>query len=106
VQYQEHLDYSAEDLAEAFSRSRSKKLNGIFKNGKVFANMEIIYPDTKNVVAYEIAVLQFHNLVEFDETGQSVLTDMTGGKLIQSVVQEANAHLQKTFSFIPPIKLN
>ena len=27
---------------------------------------------------------------------------MTGGKLIQSVVQEANAHLQKTFSFIPP----
>ncbi len=27
---------------------------------------------------------------------------MTGGKLLQSVIQEANAHLQKTFSFIPP----
>jgi hypothetical protein len=94
---------SAEDLAEAFSRVDQKKLNGIFKNGKVFANMEIIYPETKNTITYEIAVLQFHNLVEFDlETGQSVLTDMTGGKLIQSVVQEANAHLQKTFSFIPP----
>jgi len=95
--------HSAEDLAEAFSRVDQKRLNGIFKNGRVFANMEIIYPDTKNVVAYEIAVLQFHNLVEFDlDTGQSVLTDMSGGKLIQSVVQEANAHLQKTFSFIPP----
>ena len=94
---------SAEDLAEAFSRVDQKKLNGIFKNGKVFANMEIIYPETKNTITYEIAVLQFHNLVEFDlETGKAVLTDMTGGKLIQSVVQEANAHLQKTFSFIPP----
>ena len=94
---------SAEDLAEAFSRVDQKKLNGIFKNGKVFANMEIIYPETKNTITYEIAVLQFHNLVEFNlETGQAVLTDMTGGKLIQSVVQEANAHLQKTFSFIPP----
>jgi len=94
---------SAEDLAEAFSRIDQKKLNGIFKNGKVFANMEIIYPETKNTITYEIAVLQFHNLVEFDlETGQAILTDMSGGKLIQSVVQEANAHLQKTFSFIPP----
>ncbi len=59
--------HSAEDLAEAFSRVDQKRLNGIFKNGRVFANMEIIYPETKNVVAYEIAVLQFHNLVEFDE---------------------------------------
>ena len=95
--------HSAEDLAEAFSRVDQKELKRIFKNGKVFANMEIIYPDTKNVVAYEIAVLQFHNLVEFDlETGQMIQTDMTGGKLLQSVIQEANAHLQKTFSFIPP----
>lgn len=94
--------HSAEDLAEAFSRVDQKRLNSIFKNGRVFANMEIIYPDTKNVVAYEIAVLQFHNLVEFDETGQMIQTDMTGGKLLQSVIQEANAHLQKTFSFIPP----
>ena len=94
--------HSAEDLAEAFSRVDQKRLNSIFKNGRVFANMEIIYPDTKNVVAYEIAVLQFHNLVEFDETGQMIQTDMTGGKLLQSIIQEANAHLQKTFSFIPP----
>ena len=93
---------AAEDLAEAFSLVGDKKLNAIFKNGKVFANMEIIYPETKNVIAYEIAVLQFHNLIEYDENAQPVLTDLTGGKLIQSVVQQANAHLQKTFSFIPP----
>ncbi len=53
---------AAEDLAEAFARINPQTLDGIFKNGRVFANMEIIYPATKNVISYDVAVLQFHNL--------------------------------------------
>jgi len=93
---------AAEDLAEAFSRVPQDKLNQIFKNGRVFANMEIIYPATRNVIAYEVAVLQFHNLVEYDEQGNQIETDLTGGATLQSIIRDANAHLQKTFSFIPP----
>jgi len=96
---------AAEDLAEAFSRVPQDKLNQIFKNGRVFANMEIIYPATRNVIAYEVAVLQFHNLVEYDEQGNVVETDLTGGGALQGIIQDANAHLQKTFSFIPPQKI-
>ena len=96
---------AAEDLAEAFSRVPQDKLNQIFKNGRVFANMEIIYPATRNVIAYEVAVLQFHNLVEYDEQGNIVETDLTGGGALQGIIQDANAHLQKTFSFIPPQKI-
>lgn len=96
---------AAEDLAEAFSRIPQDKLNQIFKNGRVFANMEIIYPATRNVIAYEVAVLQFHNLIEYDESGNEVETDLTGGATLQAIIQEANAHLQKTFSFIPPQKI-
>jgi hypothetical protein len=86
---------AGEDLTEAFSRVPQDKLNEIFKNGRVFANMEIIYPATKNVIAYEIAVLQFHNLVEYDDVGNIVQTDATGGALIQRIVDEANIDLQK-----------
>jgi len=96
---------AAEDLAEAFSRVPQDKLNQIFKNGRVFANMEIIYPATKNVIAYEVAVLQFHNLIEYDEQGNQVETDLTGGSTLQGIIQDANAHLQKTFSFIPPQRI-
>ena len=96
---------AAEDLADAFMRVPQDKLNQIFKNGRVFANMEIIYPATKNVIAYEVAVLQFHNLMEFDEQGNLVETDLTGGTTLQGIIQDANAHLQKTFSFIPPQKI-
>ena len=96
---------AGEDLQEAFSRIPPERLNSIFKNGRVFANMEIIYPATKNVIAYETAVLQFHNLVEYDEAGNIIETDATGGGLVQRIIQEANAHLQKTFKIIPPQKI-
>ena len=96
---------SAEDLSEALQRLPQDKLNAIFKNGRVFANMEIIYPETANVISYETAVLQFHNLVEYDEQGNIVETDLSGGALLQRAIQEANAHLQKTFKIIPPQKI-
>jgi phosphopantetheine adenylyltransferase len=96
---------AAEDLAEAFKQINPEELNKIFKNGRVFANMEIIYPATKNVISYDVAVLQFHNLVEYDDKANVVETDMTGGATLQRIIQDANAHLQKTFSFIPPQRI-
>ena len=93
---------TAEDLSAAFNKINQDTLNKIFKNGRVFANMEIIYPATKNVIAYDKAHLQFHNLVEYDEKANIVETDLTGGATVQRIIQDANAHLQKTFSFIPP----
>jgi len=96
---------TAEDLTASLSKLSPETLMRIFKNGKVFANMEIIYPATTNVIAYEQAVLQFHNLVEYDDKGKVIETDLTGGTMLQQVIQDANAHMQKTFSFIPPNKL-
>jgi len=96
---------TAADLTSALSKLSPRTLQSIFKNGRVFANMEIIYPATKNIIAYEAAVLQFHNLVEYDESGKVVQTDLAGGSTLQKVIQDANAHLQKTFSFIPPNKM-
>ena len=93
------------DLAAAFSKVGIEKLESIFQNGKVFANMEIIYPPTKNVIAYEAAYLQFHNLVEFDEKGKVVQTDLAGGNVVQKAVTDANADMQDTFNLIPPQKI-
>ena len=95
----------AEDLTESLKSIPEATLNDIFKNGTVFANMEIIYPATKNVIAYDKAHLQFHNLVEYDANGISVQTDLTGGAMMQKIIQDANAHMQKTFSFIPPQRI-
>ena len=90
------------DLQQAFAKIPQDQLNQVFKNGRVFANMEIIYPATRNVIAYEVAVLQFHNLVEYDETGNVIETNATGGTLVQQIIKDANADMQNTFQIIPP----
>jgi len=95
----------SQDITAALSAINPAELERIFKNGRVFANMEIIYPATRNVIAYDKAHLQFHNLVEFDEKGNAVETDLTGGALMQKVIEDANAHMQNTFSFIPPQRI-
>ena len=90
------------DLQQAFAKIPQDRLTEVFKNGRVFANMEIIYPATKNVISYEVAVLQFHNLVEYDESGNVVETNAAGGGLVQQIIKDANADMQKTFQIIPP----
>ena len=90
------------DLQQAFSKIPQDRLNEVFKNGRVFANMEIIYPATRNVISYEVAVLQFHNLIEYDETGNIVETNASGGALVQQIIKDANADMQNTFQIIPP----
>ena len=90
------------DLQQAFAKIPQDRLNEVFKNGRVFANMEIIYPATRNVISYEVAVLQFHNLIEYDEKGNIVETNAAGGALVQQIVKDANADMQKTFQIIPP----
>ncbi len=96
---------AGQDLQAAFGKIDAAKLNEIFKNGRVFANMEIIYPATKNIINYDKAHIQFHNLVEYDENANKIQTDMTGGVLIQKIIEDANSHMQNTFSFIPPQKI-
>lgn len=91
----------AEDLTSALTKLNPQQLQQIFKDGRVFANMEIIFPATKNVISYDKAHLQFHNLVEYDEAGNVIQTDLTGGNMLQGVIRDANADMQKTFSFIP-----
>jgi hypothetical protein len=95
----------SQDVTAALQKVAPDELQRVFKNGRVFANMEIIYPATRNVIAYDKAHLQFHNLVEYDEKGTVVETDLTGGALMQKIIEDANAHMQNTFSFIPPQKI-
>ena len=94
---------SMKDLTDALSGLDEKTLNEIFKEGAQFVNMEIIYPATKNVIAYgPKAYLQLHNMFEYDlETGNQIGTHSVP-KELKSITQDVNAREQETFELIPP----
>lgn len=55
------------DIATAFKRVDSAKLQSIFKNGTVFANIEIVNDDLGMTIDYANKYIQIHNLYENGE---------------------------------------
>lgn len=100
---QEAFSFAIRDLEKALLKVSEEKLEEIFKDGKVFANVEIIYPKTKNVIVYgPEAYLQLHGLVEFDENGKKLDEVPNAGETLYKAIKKVNGNVQDTFKIIAP----
>ena len=92
------------DLEKAFEKLPQDKLFKIFQNGTRFINMEIIYPGTQNVIMYgPQAYLQFHGVSEYDLESATKIGDVPElASLLQKMIADVNANIQKQFAIIPP----
>jgi len=93
---------AAEDLENAILKMPPEQRDAIFGNGSKFMNIEIIFPDTKNVIPYDKAVLVFHGTIEYDEEGNEVGRSQEDAKAVSDALIKANADKQKTFGITGP----
>ena len=94
---------SMKDLENALKELDEDTLNDVFQNGTRFLNMEIIYPQTKNVITYgPQAYLQFHGLDEFNLESASKVESYGVPDSLKSITQDVNSRTQDTFEIIPP----
>ena len=96
--------FAMEDLEKALLRIPRNKLNDVFQNGSRFLNIEIIYPGTKNVIMYgPKAYIQFHGVEEFDlDLAVKIDSYPEYAPLLQKLIADVNANIQKQFEIIPP----
>ena len=96
--------FAMEDLERALASISPNKRNEIFLNGRRFLNMEIIYPGTQNVIMYgPKAYIQFHGVDEYDlELAVKVDSYPEYAPLLQKMIADVNANIQKQFEIIPP----
>ena len=96
--------FAMQDLQSAIMALPAKTRTNIFRNGTRFANVEIIYPATKNVIDYgPAAYLQFHGINEFDlNTAEKINEYPKYGAKLQQLIADVNADTQKHFKIIPP----
>jgi len=64
-------------------------------------NMEIMYPDSVNVIVYDAPYLQFHSALKY-KNGRPVGTVKDSGRMLASMIKQVNQQLQKTFKIIGP----
>jgi hypothetical protein len=62
-------NFAMKDLENAIRGLSKAQKDKIFKEGKVFVNLEVIWPTSVNVIPYNQALLVFHNAVEYNEAG-------------------------------------
>ena len=60
-----------EDLEDALKQS-GLNLEKIFKNGQNWFNLEVLYPETENVVPYGDAQLRIHHIRKVDDEGNTI----------------------------------
>lgn len=93
---------AAEDLQAAVKKLSPDQVNKMFSNGSKFMSLEIILPDTTNVIPYGRSVLVMHGTIKYDKNGEQLSRSTKDGHTFANAVQKVGADRQKTFGIEGP----
>ena len=97
-------NFAMKDLENAIRGLSQAQKDKIFKEGKVFVNLEVIWPTSVNVIPYNQALLVFHNAVEYNEAGNPVGKIDGAESVLGGMIKQINAHVQSKYTIQgPPI---
>jgi hypothetical protein len=85
------------DLETAINKLSKDQKQMFFGNGSKFVNLEVLYPDTANVVPYGASQLRLHNITEYDQAGNVKGTDQEAARQLQGAIRQVEAENQKTY---------
>jgi hypothetical protein len=101
--------FSMRDISNAVEKMSKKDQLALFNDGKNWANIEIIYPENKNVIDYDGgATIVFHGILKYNEAWIPSGEVRSGGKRIADIINKVNKGIQTKFAFKGPnvIKLH
>ena len=93
---------AAEDLQAAVKKLSPEQVQQMFGDGSKFMSLEVILPDTQNVIPYGKSVLVMHGSIEYDEEGNEIGRSTTDGKEFADAVTAVGAEKQKTYGISGP----
>lgn len=85
------------DLETAINKLSPKEKADFFQNGKRFISLEVLFPETSNVVPYGASQLRLHHFKEYDQEGNITEEDVEGIYKLQQAFDTVQANQQKTF---------
>ena len=88
---------SMKDLETAINKLDKTQKEKFFENGKKFISLEILYPDTTNVVPYGSSQIRMHHFKVYDQEGNIMGEDVAGIYELQKALNLVQAENQKTF---------
>lgn len=95
-------NFAMNDLNAAISGLTNKQKEKIFKNGQCFMNLEVIWPESVNVIPYGQALLVFHNATCYNEKGEAISGDTSSARILAGMIKQINANVQSKYKISGP----
>jgi len=95
-------NFAMRDLSAAISGLSEKQREKIFGEGTCFMNIEVIWPESVNVIPYGQALLIFHNTTCYDESGVAVGADQSAARTLAGMIKQVNADVQSKYTIQGP----
>ena len=95
-------NFAMRDLESAISKLSNAKRLKIFKDGSKFMNLEVIWPESVNVIPYGQPLLVFHGTMEYDESGKAIGADTSDAKVLAGMIKQVNADVQSQYTIKGP----
>jgi hypothetical protein len=97
-------NFAMKDMENALRSLGKAELDKFFQNGKVFMNIEVIWPTSVNVIPYGQALLVFHNALEYNEAGNPIGQIKGAESKLGALIKKVNASVQSKYTIQgPPI---
>jgi hypothetical protein len=90
------------DLESALKALGEDEVREMFREGEKFVSVEIIFPDTQNVIPYGKSILVFHGSIHYDIEGNAQAFDQDDGKKLSDMVTRDGERKQKMFGIEGP----
>ena len=95
-------NFAMKDLTSAIKGLSKAQRDKVFKQGKKFMNLEVIWPTSVNVIPYGQPLLIFHGTMEYDEKGVAIGADTSDAKVLAGMIKQINADVQSKYTIQGP----
>jgi hypothetical protein len=96
------FSFAVKDLEKAIGKLSDKQRNKIFKNGKAWMNLEVMWPKSANVINYDKAEIIFHGALEYDDSGTAVGEVKGSARMLAGMIKQVNQNIQKHYKIGKP----
>ena len=96
------FSFAMKDLERAIGSLSDKQRNKIFKNGKAWMNLEVMWPKSANVINYDKAEIVFHGAIEYDDNGNAIGEVKDSARMLAGMIKQVNQNIQKRYKIGKP----
>ena len=96
------FSFAVKDLESAISLLDEYSIKSIFNEGENFMNLEVVWPESANVIDYDVAQIIFHGALKYDTNGNIIGEIEDSASILSNMIESVNGNIQENFNISRP----